>query len=149
MAKKHDTLVIDDLSFETVQFKPMRAATLVAKLLKLLGGALIAITEAGPEADLASVASSIQGALSDLDPNIVAPLICEILSGTAVTYNDPDKGLQRKGLASSEVVDQVFDGRLRDLFKVVGFALQVNYADFSDGSASAPSALPTPAPSAS
>jgi hypothetical protein len=133
MAQKKDTRYIDGLECETSQLPARRSLKLMAKLLKALGPALVPIAMGG---GMKADASTLGPALSSLDADAIEPLLCEILAGTVVNVNGV-----RVQLDSPPKLDLVFDGALMTMFKVAGFALEVNFGDFFDGASSAKPAI--------
>ena len=136
---------IDGLRFKTKQLPAMRAFKLMARLVKAIGPAIGALAKLDPSTRVDAVTSELAGAFSTLDDQEAERLVPEILINTTVLTEDA-RGLSEKSL-TKERIDEVFTGRLMTMFKVLGFALEVNYGDFIAGSV--PAAPQPPALSAS
>jgi hypothetical protein len=72
------------------------------------------------------------GAFDNLDPNETATLIPEILNSTTVMVAG-----EQLSLAKESNIDIAFSEDIRTLFKVLGFALQVNFSGFGSAPATA------------
>lgn len=140
---KQETQTIDGLSFTTTQFPAMRAFTLFSKLVKTIGPAITVLSGANPESDVAELAPSIATALKDVDPDAMTILAAEVLSSTSAVMTGPS-GAAQVPLNSVDGINLVFMGRLMTMFKVLAFAVKVNYGDFFGGSASAAPLPQTP-----
>lgn len=125
---------IDGLTFKTVQFPAMYGFALLTRLAKCVGPALSALGSVGPDVDAQTMAPAMRDALSSLDPDEAQRLVLEILKQTSVLIQDSVGG-RRVEFTSKMSIDEVFSGRLKTLFKAVGFAIRVNFADFMPGSA--------------
>jgi hypothetical protein len=136
MNLKTETREIDGMSVTCTQFPALRATTLFARLLKLIGPSISALMRLDPTTDLEKAGGELGLAFSEVNPDEMPGLICKVLEGTAVRVRD-DSGSTDIGLDRKENVDLVFSGQLLTMFKVLGFALQVNYRDFRSGSAPA------------
>jgi hypothetical protein len=130
---------IDGLEFTVVPFPALHALGLLARLMKSIGPALSALGNADESEDISKIAP----ALAALSPSEAQSLALEILSGTFVWLDD-GKGPRKFELGKKEKFDAVFNGRIRTMFKVLGLALRANFAGFTDGSESEPSALQLP-----
>lgn len=137
---------IDGLAFRVIPFSAYHALGLLARLAKSIGPALSSLTGYDPNTDLKDLAPALRIALAALDPAEAQVLTLEVLKQTSVLLDDGSgKTAPRVEINSKEKFDRVFNGRLKTLFKAVGFALRVNFAGFIDGSESAPAALRLPA----
>lgn len=143
---KTETKKLGDLDFKTTQLPAMKAFALLAKLARVVGPAISALSGLDPDTELDLAGSGLISALKSLDPKEAEGLVLDILSGTEVIIPDATGG-RALSLAKQANIDLVFTGKLRMLFQVVGFALQVNFGDFSEGSV--PAAPLPQAPSAS
>lgn len=145
MGLKQAEETIDDLKFTSTQFPAMRALPLLGRLVKTIGPAIAVLSEAKLDSDMSELAAPIALALKDLDPNAVTALACEILASTSVILVGP-QGAANIPLSSVENINIAFEGRLMTMFKVLGFAVKLNFADFFAGSAQSAVALPVIAP---
>lgn len=135
---KSESIELDGLTFRTTQFAAMKGFALLAKLAKLIGPALAALSGAAPDTDVATLAPALMGAMRDLDDAQMSALAAEILAQTSVMAD----GSGKKDFSDRKNIDVVFTGRLMLLFKVLGHAVRVNFADFFAGSAPAGAADP-------
>jgi len=142
---KTDEREIDGILVKTVQLPAMRAFKLLARLAKAVGPALGVLTKFDPNTQLEAVAGEFAGAFASLDADEAERLVPEILIKTTVFIPDERGGSEK--LLTKDRIDDIFTGRLMTLFRVVGFALQVNFQDFYAGSAPAAPRNPS-APSA-
>lgn len=144
MPRKTLTRQIGSLEVTTTQFGSTTASTMLVRLLKIVGPAI------GELAPLAGKAESLQD-LGGLPVGILGPalvavaeavgdsatfekLLTDILRGTLVIARDESGKLTKHDLSGGrEAIDAAFDGRLRDLFVVAAFALEVNFGDFFAG----------------
>lgn len=107
-----------DIRFEVTQFGAMRSCELMKKIQMAMMAA-----GASPEADM-------RGAAALLDPS----MIVDILAGT-VAFGTNDKGEPKKvELNKREKLDAVFNGRVKKMFDLVEFVIEVNFGDFQEGS---------------
>src|SRR5690242_4438340 len=121
---KTDEKEIDGILVKTVQLPAMRAFKLLARLVKAVGPALGVLTKLDPSAQLDAVAGELAGAFASLDADEAERLVPEILIKTTV-FIPGERGGSEK-LLTKERIDEMFTGRLMTLFRVLGFALQVN-----------------------
>lgn len=135
---KYEEKEIDGLKFGTTQYAAMRGLELMGKLASSMGPALGAMSAIEGENDFEKYAPMLAIALRDLEPSKLSTLCVDILSGTTATIEENNK-VKRVDLSSKEALDRVFSGRLMTMFKVILFALKVNFADFGFGSESAAS----------
>ena len=133
MSLKCEEITIDGYRFITTQFTAMRSFTLLGKLAKTIGPALGVLTNANPDANIASLAPQLATAMMGMDPEEATKLAAQVLGSTmAIT----PAGVKHE-FSDSTQIDQVFNGRLGRMFKVLGFVLRVNYGDFLGGSGDA------------
>ena len=144
---KTETMKVGELEFTCTQFVASRATPLLAKLAAIispvLGSGAFDGISLGQEADLSTLGPALMGILGGLNPNEVMSFLLELLAGTSCLIPDATGGRQVP-LMSKENIDTVFSSRLATMFKVAGFAIKVNYADFFGGSAPAAPTPPTP-----
>lgn len=132
---------IDGFEFTVVPFPALHALGLLARLMKSVGPALGAIGGGDELTDISKIAP----ALAALSPVEAQNLALEILKGTFVYVDDGGKVPRKFELGVREKFDAVFNGRIKTMFKALGLALRANFAGFTDGSESEPSALQLPA----
>lgn len=143
MPRKTVTRQIGTLEVTTTQFGSTTASTLIVRLLKVVGPAIEQLAPLAGTADLADIGKMNVGVIG---PALVAvaeavgdsatfeKLLTDILRGTLVISRDDSGKLTKHDLSGGrEAIDGAFDGRLRDLFVVVAFALEVNFGDFFAG----------------
>lgn len=114
------TETIDDLEFTTVQFPAYYALGLLPRLAKL--GPAFGMPNEGMDSTPFDAASFQTFAL-------------DLLRQTSVLIDD-GKGTRRIELTSPDKFNQVFAGRFGTVFKVIAFAIKVNFETFPNGSAS-------------
>jgi hypothetical protein len=148
MLKREDE-VIDGLHFTVVQFPAMYGFGLLARLAKTIGPVMGSLSGITPGTDLGTLGPQFADALAALDADEAQRLVLDILKSTSVVIPDATGG-RKVEFSDRTKIDDVFSGRLKTMFKVVGFALRVNYADFNAGSDPAANVAPSiPAHSAS
>lgn len=119
---------IDGKRITVVQLPARRALKLQAKLVKLFGSSLAALlsgSKGSIDANLtpAVLSGAVEKLAANLEENDFLRLVLEILQSTRVDN-------QEAGAEST--FDQLFAGSFLFMYKVVGFTLEVNYADFFD-----------------
>jgi hypothetical protein len=122
----------------TVQKHPvMRGLVLKARLLKLVAPALsqasaLSNVTSLAQADVGALAPALQALAAQIQPTELPGLISEVLACTTVIVRDSAGMLNQIDLGlGDEMLQQVFSSRSDlDLFRVVAFALKVNFADF-------------------
>lgn len=129
-----ESRTIDGIQFTATQFPAVRGFTVLGKLVKTVGPALGTLASASGGDDLAALAPQLAGALSGLDPAAAASLMIEVLSCVSAMTTDEQGRMRSAQLDSQAAIDRVFSGKMGTMFKVIGLALQVNYADFMVGS---------------
>ena len=122
------TLTVDDVEFSTTQFPAMKALEVMVSLQRL------ATANVSPNAQISQAAPAL---MSGLDGASAKKLVLDLLQCTTALVRDPAPKLIQ--LTSQQAIDQVFSGKLKVLFQVIGHAIEVNYGDFNEGS-------PDPAP---
>lgn len=133
---KTERTTIDGREVIVVQLTARRSLALKTKLIKLLGPAitkLLAGSKGAPklekEIDLNQLSPAIETLVSQLDPTVFFNLVVECLSNTRVSVNTPDQPLTMLDV-TEQTFDTIFSGELVTMYKVLWFALRVNYADF-------------------
>lgn len=135
---KTETKDIDGLGVTCTQFPAMRSSELLARLLKVIGPSLGVLMRLDPNTELDRAGVELVAGLSSLKPEELPGLISKVLEMTAVRVPDESGGAGAViSLDKKENLDIVFSGRMLTMFKVAGFAIQVNYRDFASGSAPA------------
>jgi hypothetical protein len=129
---KTETKKLGDFEFKTTQLPAMRAFALLTRLAKVVGPALGALSTLNPDTELDLAGSGLFTALQTLDPKEAEHLILEVLVATEVVIPDATGG-RAVPLSKQENINLVFTGKLKLLFQVLGFALSVNFRDFSEG----------------
>ncbi len=129
---KREEEEIDGLRFIVVQFPAMYGFSLLARLAKSVGPALTSLSGVSVDTDLATLGPAFRDALQALDPDEAQKLVIELLRSTAVIIPDATGG-RKIELTDRTKIDEVFSGRLKTMFKAIGFALRVNYTDFVNG----------------
>ncbi len=119
-------LIIGDIEFSTTQFPAMRALEVMVSLQKLAG----AMQGINPNTSLAAAAPQM---MAGLEPGAAKRLVLDLLQSTTALVRTPTTRLIL--LNTQENVDLVFSGKLKMLFEVIGHAVEVNFGDFSEGSA--------------
>lgn len=131
MLKREDK-EIDGLTYTCVQFPAMYAFGLLARLAKSVGPALASLSGLSPETELLDAGPALHAALASLDPDDAQKLVIDILKSTSVQIGDATGGRKLEFVDKAKI-DEVFSGHLTSMFKVIGFALQTNFADFKLG----------------
>lgn len=131
MPPKSETKEIDGMSVTVQQYAAIRQSLLLVSVAKIFGPALAAITS-GKVKNMDDVMKMDITALLlpmflRLDPGDAKSFICEALAGTTVVYEGA-----AVTLANEAKIDLVFSGRVITMYRVIGYALQVNFADFGE-----------------
>jgi hypothetical protein len=151
MATARQDRQIGQFLYTVQQLPATRSLRLLHRLGKVLGPGLTQAASLGSvgslaNADVGVIVSGIAGILQTSAEDEVVGIVRDLLGTTFVTQNG-----QMVELAP--LMDLHFQGNLLDLFKVVAFALEVNYGDFfggllAGGRAKLAAAAPSPNPSA-
>ena len=129
----HESVELDGVKFTTTKFPAVQGFTLLTRLTKAIGGALVVLSRLDPNSELAP--GVLIEALGALDPAEVEALLPKVLAGTSALVEDGGKSRQVH-LNSTTNIDSVFNGReMSVMFKVIGHALKTNYGNFSLGTA--------------
>ena len=132
------------LQVKTTQLPALRAFRLLSRLGKLLGPSLGKLRGVGLKSDASALTPAIAALADSLDPDQIEALAVQILEGTLVV-----DGKQARTLNTAAAIDDVFGGRLMTMFKVMAFAIEVNFRDFFRAlpvPTGAPEIAPSPAP---
>jgi len=135
---KQETRFIEDMQFTCTQFAAMRAFTMLGKLAKTIGPVITVLSGVDPQTDIVTIAPQLADAMKDLDPDATTALAVEMLSNTTVTLNG-----QPIPLNSETNINLAFSGKLMVMFRVLAFALGVNYGDFFSAIGPAAAQQPT------
>lgn len=128
---------IEGVEFFTTKYMPTRAYELMFELISVLGEGFLAIAQADPNTEISLANGTTLNALSRLDPKAALALIPKILAGTTAVVQD-ERGGKQIPLGSQKNIDMVFkDLPFFTMFKVAAHALQVQFGNFSLGSAPA------------
>jgi hypothetical protein len=122
------TRQIGDYTYTALQMAATPAISLLTKLMKLGGPALKSVGEADDKWQ--AIALALGGLLERLDEKEVQDIIARLAASCLVEL-DPNKG----PVPLKNVFESHFKGgNLKDMFAVLLFVLEVNYADFFGGS---------------
>lgn len=128
---KEETRELGGINFTVVQFPAMKALEVMVVLQNMTPGA-------SPDTDLSTAA---RAAMSKMDPKAMKQMVLDVLQCTTAHIPGTTKLIP---LTSQKEIDQVFSGKLKLLFEVIGFAIEVNYGDFKEGSEGSAPLIPTP-----
>ncbi len=131
---KSEDYEVGEFKFSTTQFPAMRAFELMTQLAKTIGPALAALQSLDKDTELSALGPILSSALSNLTKTDATALVLDILAGTQATVPGPGGQRTIVQLTSRAALDAVFSARLKMMFQVLGHAIKVNYADFSEGS---------------
>lgn len=109
----------------TTQLPALRSFRLLTRLGKLMGPAIGRLKGVGLKSDMSALLPALMSLFDNLEPDDVDSLTLQILEGTVV-----EVGGRPTVLSSTEGVNRVFGGRLFLMFKVMVFAIEVNFRDF-------------------
>lgn len=123
--------VIDGTWFQVTQLPPMRSTLLVNRLAKSAGPALLSAVAEGKvdELDARSVIQGFAKLLQNLSDDDLKAIITELL---AVSFAELPQNKERVPIMP-HMFDEVFADRMPTMFKVLAFALEVNYRSFFGG----------------
>lgn len=145
MPRKTVNRLIGPLDVTTTQHGSTAAGVLLVKLMKIAGPAigeiapLLNAAKGGSLEDIAALDVKVLGPAlmvlaEQLDAASFEKLLVDVLRGTIVIANDGNGQVKHDLSAGRQAIDAAFDGRLRDMFAVAAFALEVNFGDFFGGS---------------
>lgn len=115
--------IINDSTYSVTQMPAMRALRMQARLIKLFGPALgvlfVAEMKNEGEGDK-EIGNSLALLASQLDEKNFDSLVLDLM-----------QGVRKNGVELTKpIMDLEFAGKLNELFMVIYFVLEVNYADF-------------------
>jgi hypothetical protein len=123
--------VIGEFAYTVQQLPATRSLKLLHRLGKVAGMGLTQLASSGFEeitkADAGPVIAAVAAILRDTEPDETVGIIKELLVSSYAVGRDGKVDL------GTPAFDNHFQGHLGDLFQVVAFALEVNYADFFGG----------------
>lgn len=130
---KQEERTIGDTTYRVTQLTAKPARRLFARIVQLLGPGIGSMMEGQPlsmqallGADMGVGIKEITKALDPEEQEHVIDVLCE---NKTIARRDGDKW----PIMNKEAFDLHFTGRLVDMYKVIGFALEVNYSDFLGG----------------
>ncbi len=129
MPLKSETREVGGFTYHATQLPAMRAEKLWARLVRVFGPALAEVfagVESLEQMNLVGVAPALRDLFTRLTEEERTHILREVLGSVEV-----EEGGRRGPLWP--VVDAHFTGRLKDLYAVAWFALEVNFSDFFDG----------------
>ena len=140
MARETKSRKIDGDEYTCTQFPPQKALRILTKLTKHIGEPLAVLMKAEKgetknllnkdisELFIGEAIAALGGSLGDDDLYDLAQEVCE----SVIINMKATKKTQISGQLEGAIFDEQFTGPkgLKTLFKVVGFALEVNYGDF-------------------
>lgn len=118
---------IDGYTFELSPLPAWSALELSASIMKVGAPLIAAAAASGKNAALEQLGPALTQALTALPPPELVALSKRLLAPCVVTLPSG----QRAELL--RIMDLEFQGKTLTVFKVLGFALEVNYRDFFDG----------------
>lgn len=143
---KTERETIDGIDFTTTQLPAMKAFKLLARLTKVAGPVMAALSSLEDSMEIAELAPVLANALSALEADELSDLAVEVLKGTSAIVSDMN-GSRKLDLMVQENIDLVFSGRLLTMMKVLIHAIKVNYHDFLEGGLGTPEVKLTQTPS--
>ena len=133
---------INGVTFQVAPFMAIEGlrlqAYLTSKILPIIGDAVkgmeIGSTDSimDTKIDGKLIAGAVDRLVSELSEEQFVNLVKRLLSNTIATWKD-DNGTPRTAAFNSNfdaVFNEVFQGKLLDIFPVIKFVLEVNYPDF-------------------
>lgn len=136
------TKVIDGFTFASTQLPPLKAYPLSARVASILLPAFTRLMSSGLDfsdadkffaQDAAKLLPVLEPMLETLAKKDNEDLPQKLLAGTTVQIPDEQGNATLISLASPEGINRAFQGRGLLLYKVLWFAVQVNFADFFAG----------------
>lgn len=155
MALETQTRKIDDHDVNCTPHKARAGARLLARLVRHVGPALAKLrgldVKNVKDADIADFGPAVAGLAESLTPDEFDSLTLEILSRCSITMPDERGSLKLFDLSKPVAIDDAFSGELKLMFKVMAWALEVNFGNFFDGFGQSvdadPAAAAAPSPS--
>lgn len=125
--------VVDGTWFQVTQLSPMRSTLLLQRLAKTAGPGIVALIAGGKsdELDPAAMSAAAGTLFEKLTPEDLQFVIRELLSNSQCEFGEGTKRVRTS--LTPELFDSVFADQLLMMFKVLGFALEVNYRSFCVG----------------
>ena len=120
--QRTEARVFDDLGSVTVQQLPaMRAVKLSRRLIQIAAPAVAALKDLS--ADASVLGDAISNALAEFSEKDLEALIKDLLETATIEQ-------EGKIAKVMPLFDELFRGKVFTLYKVLAFALEVNFADF-------------------
>lgn len=119
--QRTETRVFDDLAITVQQLPAMRAVKLSRRLIQIAAPAVTALKDLS--ADASVLGEAISNALAEFSEKDLEALIKDLLETATVEQ----EGRIAKVMP---LFDELFRGKVFTLYKVLAFALEVNFADF-------------------
>jgi len=130
---KVEQRTIDGVGYTCTQMPGMRSVRVSARLIKYLGEPVVRMLAGATQWKAGTTAADIMMSLADICPNVEEDMV-------VMSIGDLFKGcLTADNIVGQEVAGDVwehfdmhFAGRMMHLYKVVRFAMEVNFHDFFD-----------------
>ncbi len=135
MSAPAQTRVIEGLNVSSTPLPPFRSLDLLPEIMGLMEPG------AGASSDVAMFAAIAKG----LGNGKLRTLLPQLLAGTKLTITEGGSPMTVT-LNDVPTIDLAFDGRMKALPAVVGFAMEVSFRDFLDGLAQIVKDLRKPSP---
>jgi len=119
--QRTETRVFDDLAITVQQLPAMRAVKLSRRLIQIAAPAVTALKDLS--ADASVLGEAISNALAEFSEKDLEALIKDLLETATVEQ-------EGKIAKVMPLFDELFRGKVFTLYKVLAFALEVNFADF-------------------
>lgn len=120
--------VINGRNYTVPQLPTFEALDTFEALSKVLGPGLAALSSAGMEGNLEPVAAALFGRLGGGELRKLATMLLK-----GVTVSLPAKNGEMAEMQVLQIAATHFAGNLFEMFQVLAFAAEVNFADFFDG----------------
>lgn len=127
--RTQESKVIDGMTFTVQQLPAMRALRLLNRLGRFFTPALASLVGGGGklgQADVGALAAAAGGLFDRLSEDELERLTKDLLETATVAIDGKDTG------PVMPQFDLLFQGKMGAVLKLLAFALQVNYSDFSD-----------------
>ncbi len=135
MARRSETRTIDGIEFTVTQMPAMRSQRVFQRLASAIGPAIAAALRDAPAGDAILEGDvRIGDAVKQLFDRLTIPELEAIEKELLETATVVQDGQTARVLA---IADELLAGRLSTLFKLVAFAIEVNYRDFFDAAGGA------------
>jgi hypothetical protein len=130
--RKTEVREIDGTKFQVTQLGAMASVKMVPKLAKLFGPSLRRLAEGDVKSlkdlDLGLVVDAVVDLVDRVDGPVIEDLLKTFLADALVDA----KGLGEPSVPLMPVFDAVMSGRPFAVFKLLAFAIEVNYQSFFD-----------------